>query len=64
MLAFEFDGRGYGPRAFGHGGAYGSLGLADPETGIGFGFVFNQCVEALSLGRAERLLEAVARALG
>jgi CubicO group peptidase (beta-lactamase class C family) len=55
--------RGYGPRAFGHGGAYGSLGLADPETGIGFGFVFNQCVDALSLGRAERLLDAVARAL-
>lgn len=30
------------PRAFGHAGAGGSLGYADPENGVGYGYVMNQ----------------------
>ena len=33
---------GPSPKAFGHPGAGGSLGFADPENGIGFGYVMNQ----------------------
>ena len=32
---------GPNPRTFGHGGAGGSLGIADPEAKIGFGYVMN-----------------------
>ncbi len=31
-----------GPGSFGHPGAGGSLGYADPETGVGYGYVMNQ----------------------
>lgn len=31
-----------GPSSFGHGGAGGSMGLAAPEHGLGFGYVMNQ----------------------
>ena len=30
------------PRAYGHAGAGGSLGYADPEHGVGYGYVMNQ----------------------
>lgn len=33
--------------AFGHPGAGGSIGLADPETGVGFGFVMNKMSQGL-----------------
>ena len=49
-----------GPHSYGHAGAGGSLGFADPEAGIAFGYVMNQM--ALGLGgdpRANALVEAV-----
>jgi CubicO group peptidase (beta-lactamase class C family) len=52
------------PTAFGHPGAGGSLGLADPEAELGFGYVMNQ----MQLGttgdpRSHGLVEAVYAAL-
>ncbi|MBM4335027.1 MAG: beta-lactamase family protein [Deltaproteobacteria bacterium] len=41
MLPPENEPLGPNPRTFGHGGAGGSLGLADPETKVGFGYVMN-----------------------
>lgn len=32
----------FGPTSFGHAGAGGSLGMADPASGIGFGYVMNK----------------------
>jgi CubicO group peptidase (beta-lactamase class C family) len=51
-----------GPDAFGHPGAGGSLGFADPEARVGFGYVMNQ----MQLGvdsRSEMLVRAVYSAL-
>jgi len=36
-----------GPRAFGHAGAGGSIGFADPDLGIGYGYVMNQMTGSL-----------------
>ena len=49
-----------GPRSFGHPGAGGSLGYADPDLGIGYGYVMNQMAGGF-LGdlRTTRLTEAV-----
>ena len=52
-----------GPNAFGHPGAGGSLGFADPEARVGFGYVMNQ----MQLGvdaRSEKLVRAVYAAIG
>jgi CubicO group peptidase (beta-lactamase class C family) len=59
-----FAGFGPNPRSFGHSGAGGSLGFADPEAGIGFGYVMNKLGPHLLLDpRAIALLEAVYAAL-
>ncbi|HVT78956.1 MAG TPA: serine hydrolase domain-containing protein [Acidimicrobiales bacterium] len=38
----------FGPRSFGHAGAGGSLGFADPDAGIGYGYVMNKMSTNLS----------------
>ena len=56
-----------GPQSFGHGGAGGSIGFADPEHRIGFGYAMNQ-MWAAPFGtldpRAQLLAAAVYQALG
>jgi CubicO group peptidase (beta-lactamase class C family) len=54
-----------GPKAFGHGGAGGSLGFTDPEHGIGFGYVMNRMMQNLSGDpRTRTLVAAVYDAIG
>ena len=51
---------GRNPNAFGHAGAGGSLGFADPATNIGFGYVMNQMqVNPDDASRSKRLADAV-----
>jgi len=38
----------YGPNSFGHAGAGGSLGMADPDAQIGYGYVMNKMLANLS----------------
>ncbi|HEV2171097.1 MAG TPA: serine hydrolase domain-containing protein [Candidatus Binatus sp.] len=55
---------GPNPRTFGHAGAGGSLGFADPDGRVGFGYVMNQMgSDALIDGRAASLLNAVYAAM-
>ena len=50
---------GPNPRSFGHGGAGGSLGFADPDAGLGFGYAMNQMqVNTEDESRAGRLVQA------
>ncbi|MGO9062313.1 MAG: serine hydrolase domain-containing protein [Candidatus Binataceae bacterium] len=67
MLSQPLPGSSFGPnpRTFGHPGAGGSLGLADPDTKIGFGYVMNQMGAGLLVDpRAEALINAVYQSLG
>ena len=48
MLTADFMPLGPNPRAFGHPGAGGSLGYADLDAGIGFGYTMNQMQNNLS----------------
>lgn len=52
------DTHGASETAFGHGGAGGALGFADPERGVGFGLVKNRMRSELP-GTATDLVEAV-----
>ncbi len=53
----------YSPTAFGFGGLGGSLGFADPATGLAFGYVMNHLVEGVPDQRAASLLAATRRAM-
>ena len=52
-----------GPSSFGHGGAGGSLGYADPDRGVGFGYTMNKMWTLASFmtpdPRAQSLVAAV-----
>ncbi len=53
-----------GPSSFGHSGAGGSLGLADPEHKIGFGYVMNKMQQNLGGDmRTTSLIDAVKASL-
>ena len=60
MLTSDFMPLGPNPRAFGHPGAGGSLGYADLDAGIGFGYTMNQMQSNLSGDpRVNGLIDAV-----
>ncbi|WP_078901315.1 serine hydrolase domain-containing protein [Actinacidiphila yeochonensis] len=53
-----------GPGAFGHPGRGGSLGFADPDSGIGFGYVTNGMQRGVTADpRAQALVRAVRQCL-
>ncbi|MEW2622719.1 serine hydrolase domain-containing protein [Streptomyces sp. NPDC048106] len=52
-----------GPSAFGHNGRGGSLGFADPEQGIAFGYAMNHIISGSDDVRAVSLVDAVRRSL-
>lgn len=53
------------PRAFGHPGAGGSIGMADPDRRVGFGFVMNKMGAAMTGGQTGyAVIGAFYRALG
>ncbi|PZG38229.1 esterase [Spongiactinospora gelatinilytica] len=53
----------HSPTAFGFGGYGGSLGFADPATGLAFGYVMNHIQEGVPDARAAGLLAAVQQAI-
>ena len=54
-----------GAPAFGHGGAGGSLGFADPEAGLAFGYTMNRMGHGVLLNeRGQALVDTVYRCLG
>ena len=64
MLTADFMPLGPNPRAFGHPGAGGSLGYADLDAGIGFGYTMNQMQNNLSGDpRVNGLIDALYAAL-
>tara|TARA_Y100000294_G_C8468088_1_gene301490 strand:- start:394 stop:864 length:471 start_codon:yes stop_codon:yes gene_type:complete len=50
---------GPNPSSFGHFGTGGSLGFADPQTGVGFGYVMNRIKPRWQNPRNKALLKAL-----
>ncbi len=60
MMSQPGEELGPSPRAFGHPGAGGSLGYADPDNKIGFGYTMNQMATGLLIdSRAKALIAAL-----
>jgi CubicO group peptidase (beta-lactamase class C family) len=53
-----------GPNSFGHPGSGGSIGFADPDAGVGFGYVMNLWSFRVGEPRASNLATAVKACLG
>jgi CubicO group peptidase (beta-lactamase class C family) len=53
-----------GPRSFGHPGSGGSVGFADPDAEVGFGYVMNLCAYGPGEPRSQNLADAVVACLG
>jgi CubicO group peptidase (beta-lactamase class C family) len=62
VLRYAIFGEGVSPQAFGHAGAHGQVGWADPETGISFAYVHNGVYadQIAAGGRAMRLASIAA----
>jgi CubicO group peptidase (beta-lactamase class C family) len=52
-----------GPAAFGHPGSGGSIGFADPDAGVGFGYVMNLAAYGPGEPRPQNLADAVVACL-
>ena len=50
---------GPNPRSFGHFGTGGSLGFADPDTGLAFGYVMNHVIPRWQSTRNRALVDAL-----
>ena len=54
---------GPNPRSFGHFGTGGAVGFADPDAGVGFGYVMNHVIPRWQSTRNRALIEAVYESL-
>jgi CubicO group peptidase (beta-lactamase class C family) len=64
MMSLPSASMGPGTRSFGHPGAGGSLGFADPDAKIGFGYIMNQMNAGILIDqRATALIDALYQSL-